>query len=113
MSHKIGGFACGPDGPSNLAGGHHQRVDEDACASANVLVFAAFALSWPGGFGRRFAIEHLHTAFFVAADHQATVLERLKRADIKLTNSLGLGIKVFIMTIQPVFAFMRLEIDIL
>src|SRR5712691_9773997 len=112
MSHKIGGLARGPDGPSYLSGGDGQGVDEYACTAANVLVFAAFALPWSGGFGGRFAIEYLHTALLVAADHQTTLFEGLKCSDIQLANGLSLGLKVLVVAIQPVFALMRLEIDV-
>src|SRR5713101_1624217 len=113
MGYEIGGLARGPQSPGNLPGGHRQRVDQDARATANILMFAAFAPAWLGRLGGGFAFQHLHASFFITADHQAALLIGLKCLDVKLANGLGLGIKVLIVAVEPVFTLVRLEINIL
>ena len=72
-AYEIRRLAGGTDGPGQLPCGHRQRVDEDARAVADVLMFTANA-SGSGGFRGGFALKHLHTGFFIAANHQAYVL---------------------------------------
>ena len=67
MRDKVRRLPRGPQGPRNLPRGHSQRVDQHPGAMADVLVFTSLAparLSW---FGGRFALQHLHTGFFIAA----------------------------------------------
>lgn len=113
MGHEIRGFASPSNRPSNLASRDRQGVDQNSSAMADVLMFATLATARLSRFCGGFALAHLHTGFFIAADQQAALFVGFKRFGIKLTNVLGLSIKVFVMTIQPVFAFVRLEIDIL
>ena len=113
MRHKVSGLTGGPDGPSNLAGGHRQSVDQDAGAVADVLMFASLALAWLGRFSGRFALKHLHAGFFIAADHQTALLVGLERLGVQLADSVGFGIKLFIMAIQPVCTLVGLEINVL
>src|SRR5438132_12252625 len=49
MRHKVWGLTGGPNGPSHLARGHRQGVDQDAGAVAAVLMFASLA---PARLGR-------------------------------------------------------------
>src|SRR5881397_980032 len=49
MHHKISRLAGGTHGPGQLACGHRQRVDEDARAVADVLMFASLAPAGLGG----------------------------------------------------------------
>src|SRR5438270_14068207 len=43
MRHEIGGLPGGPDGPSDVARGHRQGVDQHPRAMADVLMFTPFA----------------------------------------------------------------------
>ena len=76
-------------------------------------MFASLAPAGLGGFGGGFALKHLHTGFFIAANHQAAVLVGLKCLSVKLANGVGFGIKVLIVAIQPVLTLMGLQIDVL
>src|SRR5712691_2495550 len=113
MGHEIGGLTGGTDGPSELARGHRQGVDQHPRAMADVLMFTPFAPARLCRFGGRFALEHLHAGLFIAANHQAALLIGLDRLGVKLANSLGFGIKVLIVAIQPVLTLVRLEINVL
>src|SRR6266566_1438136 len=113
MHHEIRRLAGGTHGPGQLACGHRQRVDEDARTVAAVCMFASLTPAGLGGLGRSFALKHLHTSFFVAAHYQTTVLVGLKRLDVKLAHSVGFGIKVLIVALQPVCTLMGLQIDVL
>jgi hypothetical protein len=73
MGHEIDGLTGAPYRPGNLACRHGQRVEEDARAMTQVCMFSAFTPAWLGGFGGRFALEHLHAGFFIAADHQTAL----------------------------------------
>jgi hypothetical protein len=112
VGNKICGCACRPQAPGDVPGGHGQRVDEHARAMANVLVFTTLALPRLGRLRRRCALQHLHTGLFIAADQQPALLVGLQGFHIQLANGLRLGIKVLVMTVEPVCTFMRLEIDL-
>ena len=43
---------------------------------------------WAGLVGSS-TLEHLHASFFIAADHQATLLIRPQRLDVELGNGIG------------------------
>src|SRR5882724_158813 len=113
MRHKVSGLTGGPDGPSHLARGHRQRVDQDSGAVADVLMFASLAPARLGRFGGRFSLKHLPAGFFIAADHQTALLVGLERRGVQLADRLGLGIKWLIMAMQPVRTLVGLEIHVL
>ena len=110
MSHKVRRLTAGAYGPGNLAGRHGQRVDQHAGLATYVLVFTPLATPRLGWFGGRFALQHLHASFFIAADHQAALAISFQGLDVELTNGVGFGSKVFIMTVEPVLALVGLEI---
>ena len=112
MGHEIGGRAGAPNGPGNLAGGHRQRVDQDARAVANVLMFTPFASPWLRRFGGGFALQHLHARFFIAAEHQTALGVVGERLGIQLADDVGFGIKVLIVAVEPVRTLVGLEIDV-
>ncbi len=113
MGHEIRGFASSSDRPSNLASRDRQGVDQNSRAVADVFMFTSLATSRLGRLGGCFAFANLHPGFFIAADEQPALLVGFKRFGVKLTNVLGLGIKVLIVAIQPVLTLVRLEIDLL
>ena len=113
MGHEVSGLPGGPNGPGKLAGGHGQSIDQHPRAVADVLMLASLASARLGGFGRGFALEHLHTSFFIAADHQAPLLIGLQRLGVQIADVVGLGLKVFIVAIEPILTLVRLEIDVL
>src|SRR5262249_36994333 len=112
MGHKICGLARGPDRPGNLPGGHGQRVVQDSCTTTTIFMLTALSPPRLSRLGGGFALQHLHASFFITADHQAALLVGRKRFDVQLTNGGGLGLKVLIVAVQPVFTLVRLEIDI-
>ena len=113
MGHEIGRFAGAPDRPGNLTGGHCQRVDQHARAMADVFMFTSLTPTRLGRFGGGFALQHLHAGFFIAADHQAVLLVVFECLGIKLAYRSGFGIKVLIMAVEPVFALVGLQINLL
>ena len=113
MRHKVWGLTGGPNGPSNLARGHRQGVDQDAGAVADVLMFASLAPARLGRFSGGFALKHLPAGFFIAADHQPTLLVGLERRGVQLADHVGLGVKLLIVALQPVCTLVGLEIHVL
>jgi hypothetical protein len=112
MRHEIGGLPGGSKGPSDVACGHCQGIDQYPRTMADVLMFTPFAPARLGRFGGGFALEHLHAGLFVAANHQAALLRGLDRLGVKLANHVGLGIKILVVAIQPVLTFVGLEVKI-
>src|SRR5215831_21330351 len=111
MSDKVRRLPRGPQGPSNVPRSHSQRVDQHPGAMADVLVFTSLAPARLSRFGGRFALQHLHTGFFIAADEQVALLIGRQRLDIELANRAGFRIEMLIVTVEPVLAFVRLQID--
>jgi len=74
-------------------------------------MFTPFAPARLGRFGGCVALEHLPAGLFVAAHHQAALLIGLDRLGIQLANSVGFGIKVLIVAMQPVRTLVGLEIN--
>ena len=87
MGDKVRTLPGGPDGPSDLPGGHDQRVDQHAGAVAYVFILASFTFAGLGRFGRGGALEDLHASFFIAADHQSALLIRPQRLDVELAKA--------------------------
>jgi hypothetical protein len=112
MSHKVSRLTAGAYGPGNLAGRHGQRIDQHAGPTAYVLVFTPLATTRLGWLGGRFALQHLHASFFIAADHQAALAISFQGLDVELANGMGFGSKVFIMTVEPVLALVGLEVHL-
>ena len=112
MGHEIGGLTGAPHGPGHLPSGHGQRGDEDARAMAQVCMCSAFTSAWLGGFGRSFALEHVHAGFFLTAAHQSPLLVRLTGLGVQLADGVGFGLKVFIVAVQPGLTLVGLEIDV-
>ena len=99
---KVRRLPRGPQGPGNVARGHGQRVDQHPGATAAVRVFTSLAPAGLRRFGGRFALKHLHTSFFIAADDQAALLIGLQRLDVELANRAGFRIEMLIVTVEPV-----------
>ena len=78
---------------------------------ADVLVFTSLAPARLSRFGGRFALQHLHAGFFIAADDQVALLIGRQRLDIELANRAGFRIEMLIVTVEPVRTFVRLQID--
>jgi hypothetical protein len=112
MGHEIGGRAGAPDGPGNLARRHHQRVDQDARAVADVLMFTPFTSPWLRRFGGGLTLQDLHASFLIAAEHQATLGVGVERFGIQLADSVGFGIKIRIVAVEPIRTLVGLEIDV-
>src|SRR2546426_316687 len=112
MGHEIRGFAGTPNGPSNLASGYGQGVDQHPRAVADVLMFASLTPPRLGRFGRYFAFEDLHARFFIAADHQTALLIEGQRLGVQLTDGVGFGSKVLVVAMKPIRTFVRLKIDV-
>ena len=88
-------------------------MDEHACIAANVLVFSLLSPLRLSRLREDFSLKHLQATIVITTDYQAPLLIELKGVSIKPTNALSLGIKVWVMTIQSILTFVRLEIDIL
>lgn len=63
MGHEIAGRAGAPPGPGKLAGSHRQRVDQDARAVADVLMFTPFTSPRLRRLGGGFALQPLQAGF--------------------------------------------------
>jgi hypothetical protein len=112
MGHEIGGRAGVSKRPGKVAWRYRQRVDEGAGTVADVRMFAPFASSWLGRFGRGFALQALHAGFFIAAEHQTTLGIIVERFGIQLADGGGFGIKICSMAVQPLWTLVGLEIDV-
>src|SRR5262252_2461875 len=102
MGYEVSRLAGGSNGPSNLAGGHRQSIDQHPRAMADVLMLASLAPAWLSGFGRGFPLQDLHTRLFIAADDQATLVIGLKRFGVEMADVTSLGCKVLIVAIEPI-----------
>ena len=111
--HKVRTLPGGPDGPSDLPGGHDQRVDQHAGAVANGLILASFTFARLGRFGRGGALEHLHARFFIATDHQAALLISPQRLDVELAHGVGFRRERLVVASEPIRTRVRLQIDLL
>ena len=80
---------------------------------ADVLVLALFRFPWLHRVGGVGTLENLHPRFFVGTDDEAPLVEETERLHIELTDIVCLGIEVWIVTVEPVDAPMRLEIGLL
>src|SRR4029453_9157514 len=110
MGDEVKDLPGGPDGPSDLSGGHDQRVDQHAGTVAYVLMLAAFTFAGLGRFGGGGVLEHLHASFFIAADHQAALLIRPERLDVELANGVGFRRERLVVAIEPIRTLVRLQI---
>src|SRR5262245_55214126 len=79
----------------------------------DILVLAFFWLARFHGLGRIAALENLHARFFIGADDDTALLVEAQCMDIELTDIIGLGLEVCVVTIEPVHAPMRLEVCLL
>jgi hypothetical protein len=113
MRHEIHHRAGGANRPGELTLCHRQRVDQHPCAMADVLMFAAFAPARLGRFGWGCAFQNLHPGFFIAADHQTTLLIVLQGFDLGLAKSVEFSIEVLIVPVVLVFTPVRFEISVL
>ena len=112
MRHEVSGRAGAPDGPGNLARGHRQGVEQHWRAVADILMLTALAPARLRGLGRGFALQDLHAGFFIAAEHQPALLVGRQSLGVQLANGLRFGIKVLIMAVEPIFALVRFEVDV-
>src|SRR5947199_3274329 len=113
MGQEVRRLAYRTDGPGNLAGGHCQRIDQHARPVSDVLMFSSLTPARLGRFGSGFASMHLHAGFSIAANYQTALLVELKRLGVELADGVGFGIKVLVVTVEPVLTCVGLEIDVL
>src|SRR6478672_3262020 len=113
MGDKVRTLPGGPDSPSDLPGGHDQRVDQYAGAVAYVFILASFTFAGLGRFGRGGALKDLHARFFIATDHQAALWIRLPGLDVELAKVVGFRRERLVVAIEPILTFVRLQIDLL
>ena len=76
-------------------------------------MLAFFWLTRLHGLGGIAALQNLHTRFFIGADDEASLLVEAQRLDRELTDVLRLGLKIWIVAVEPVDAPMRLEVGLL
>lgn len=70
-----------------------------------IFMLAVFAPPRHSRFRWCFVLKYLHIGFFIAADHQVVLRVSLKG----ITNALRLGIKFFVMAVDPVLTLVRLS----
>jgi hypothetical protein len=112
MRHEISGRSGAPKGPSDVARGHGQGIDQPPRTMADVLMFTPFAPARLGRFGGGCALEHWHAGLFIAAHHQAALLIRLDRLGVQLAHPVGLGVNVLVVALQPVRTLVGLEVNV-
>lgn len=82
MGHKISAGAGLAQSPQDLTRGHHKRGHQGTGAMTDVLMLAFFRLARGNRLGGVFALENLHAGLFIAADHQATLLQETRGIEI-------------------------------
>ena len=110
MGGEIRAGACHAQVPYDLASGNDKRGDQAAGAVTDVFVFAFLGFAWLDQNRGMLALEDLHAGLFVRANDQLTVLIQDRCLDIQLADVLSFGVKVGIVTVEPIDAAMRLQV---
>ena len=112
MGGEIRAGACHAQVPYDLACGNDERGDQAAGAVTDVFVFAFLGFARLDQNRGMLALEDLHAGLFVRANDQLTVLIQDGCLDIQLANVLSFGVKVGIVTVEPVDAAMGFQIGL-
>ena len=68
--------------PNDFARGHAKRVEQNARAKPNILELDFLGLARHSGLRGVFAMQNLHSGFFIAAGNQLALFEQSARIEI-------------------------------
>lgn len=98
--------------PQELPRGAHERGQQGAHAMAHVRVLALFRFPRVDCLGGG-TVENLPPRFCVSTDNEAPLLAETERRHRELTESVGRGLAVGIVAVEPVDAPRRFEVGLL
>src|SRR6476620_1442585 len=96
--------------PDHFAGGYHERGDQRPRPVADVFKLLLLRMAGPGWLRGILALQDLHAGLLIAADHQASLLVQTGSIQVQPADGLSLGIEIRVMAVEPVDAFVRLDV---
>lgn len=96
--------------PDEVSGRDDEGGEQGTHPVTDIFVLAFFRLARLHRLGRIGTLQNLHTRLFVGTDDQTPLVVEVERMAIELTDITCLGLKVWIVAVEPVHAPMGMEV---